>query len=362
MRSCLAALVVVALAAAARADDRKNAPVDSLRVDLGPVPDFTLQERSGRAVRRDDLKGKVWVAAFFYTCCAGDCPRLNAGMARLQQRLADCPDVRLVSISVHPEQDTAQVLKEYAYDYGADPERWLFLTGDEQAVYHLVRKGFYQGVQRHPGGPQGLDVDHTFNLVVVDRQGNIRGYLDGRTPENLARVEARVRELADESPPPANARTTAPTTTDATPAAPVSVFPAVNATLNGSCGLLLVFGWLAVRSRWITLHKVAMLTALGVSAVFLGCYLYYHFVVKDGQPTTFTGEGWVRPLYLGILLSHTVLAAVVAPLALVTTFFGLRGTIGRHMRLARWTLPLWLYVSVTGVVVYVMLYHLYPAH
>ena len=97
-----------------------------------------------------------------------------------------------------------------------------------------------------------------------------------------------------------------------------------------------------------------------VSAAFLGCYLYYHLAVLDGQPTRFTGEGPVRYIYLGILLSHTLLAAAVAPLALRVTYLGLRNRLGRHTALARWTLPLWLYVSVTGVVVYWMLYHLYP--
>jgi putative membrane protein len=92
----------------------------------------------------------------------------------------------------------------------------------------------------------------------------------------------------------------------------------------------------------------------------LASYLYYHAIV-GGKPTGFTGEGWVRPVYFGILISHTILAAVVAPLALFTTYQGLRNNLARHVRIARWTLPLWLYVSITGVVVYWMLYHLYPA-
>src|SRR4051794_40294520 len=105
MRACVAALLLIALTTApARADDKQNPKFDSLNVDLGQVPDFALTERSGRVVRRDDLKGQVWVAAFFYTCCAGDCPKLSGSMATLQKRFADCPDVRLVSISVHPEQ------------------------------------------------------------------------------------------------------------------------------------------------------------------------------------------------------------------------------------------------------------------
>jgi uncharacterized membrane protein YozB (DUF420 family) len=104
-----------------------------------------------------------------------------------------------------------------------------------------------------------------------------------------------------------------------------------------------------------------MLAALGVSALFLLSYLYYHFVVKGGQPTPFTGPTAVRRLYLAVLLSHTVLAVVVAPLALYTAYQGLRNRLARHVKVARWTLPIWLYVSVTGVVVYWMLYHLYPS-
>jgi uncharacterized membrane protein YozB (DUF420 family) len=125
--------------------------------------------------------------------------------------------------------------------------------------------------------------------------------------------------------------------------------------------LLLSIGYLAIRRRWLTFHKTCMLMALGVSVLFLASYLYYHFAVKKGEPTPFTGTGWIRPVYFTVLLSHTILAAVVAPLALFTAYQGLRDHLARHMRVARWTLPLWLYVSVTGVMVYWMLYRLYPS-
>jgi uncharacterized membrane protein YozB (DUF420 family) len=134
--------------------------------------------------------------------------------------------------------------------------------------------------------------------------------------------------------------------------------PAVNAVLNASSGILLVAGYLAIRQRAVRLHKICMLSALGVSAVFLGCYLYYHFVVKDGTPTKFQGTGWIRPTYFTILISHTILAATVAPLAIITAYLGISNRLIRHMKLARWTLPIWLYVSVTGVVVYWMLYQM----
>ncbi len=136
--------------------------------------------------------------------------------------------------------------------------------------------------------------------------------------------------------------------------------PTVNACLNGACTLLLIAGYVAIKRRQVAVHKGCMLSALAVSAVFLASYLYYHFVVRNGQPTTFTGPPMVRAVYLAILLSHTVLAVVAAPLALFTAWQGLRNNLQRHVRIARWTLPIWLYVSITGVVVYVMLYQLYP--
>jgi len=141
---------------------------------------------------------------------------------------------------------------------------------------------------------------------------------------------------------------------------PDVAWPTVNAALNGACGILLVVGYGAIRSGKIVVHKTCMLAALAVSAIFLTSYLYYHIAIRGGEPTRFTGPPGVRLIYLAILLSHTVLAAVVAPLALYTAWRGLTGKIDRHVRIARWTLPIWLYVSVTGVVVYWMLYHLYP--
>lgn len=137
-------------------------------------------------------------------------------------------------------------------------------------------------------------------------------------------------------------------------------FPSINAVLNASCAVLLVAGYVAIRRGQVTLHKSCMLSALGVSAAFLASYLYFHIVVREWQATRFVGPETVRTVYLTILLTHTVLAVIVAPLALVVTYLGLKDRLERHRRLARWTLPIWLYVSVTGVVVYWMLYRLYP--
>jgi len=138
-----------------------------------------------------------------------------------------------------------------------------------------------------------------------------------------------------------------------------SDLPALNAALNAASGVLLSLGYLAIRGRRVRTHITLMVTALVVSTVFLASYLYYHIVVRGGYSTPFTGQGWVRPVYYTILISHVVLAAVITPVALYTAYLGWRNR-PRHVWVARWTLPIWLYVSVTGVVVYWMLYRLFP--
>ena len=137
----------------------------------------------------------------------------------------------------------------------------------------------------------------------------------------------------------------------------VSDLPAVNATLNGTSAVLLILGFCLIRQRNMTAHKLCMLAAFGTSTLFLISYLVYHFQVGSVR---FGGTGWARALYFSILSTHTILAAVIVPLVLVTLSRALNERFDRHRRIARWTLPLWLYVSVTGVVIYWMLYRLYP--
>ena len=129
--------------------------------------------------------------------------------------------------------------------------------------------------------------------------------------------------------------------------------PAVNATLNGISAVLLVAGYLCIRSGRRTAHQRCMLGALGVSALFLVCYVIYHL---EAGSKPFEEQGSIRIAYFTILITHVVLAATIVPLALVTATRALRGRFDRHVRIARWTLPIWLYVSVTGVVIYAMLY------
>ena len=132
--------------------------------------------------------------------------------------------------------------------------------------------------------------------------------------------------------------------------------PAINATLNGLAAIFLLTGYALIRRGRRELHKRCMLAALTTSALFLVCYVVYHANVGS-RP--FAGQGAIRLVYFTILITHVTLAAIILPLALTTARRGLREDYGRHVRIARWTLPLWLYVSVTGVVIYVMLYQLY---
>ena len=143
----------------------------------------------------------------------------------------------------------------------------------------------------------------------------------------------------------------------------LSDLPAVNAVLNATATVLLIAGLLLIKSRRETAHKRVMLTAFAVSIVFLACYLAYHYDVrartgKSGVP--FAGPPPVSYVYYTILITHVILAATVPVLASVTIYFGLKDDRPRHLRIARWTFPIWLYVSVTGVVIYVMLDHVYP--
>ena len=138
-----------------------------------------------------------------------------------------------------------------------------------------------------------------------------------------------------------------------------SVFPALNASLNGASAVLMVTGHSLVRRGKVQLHRACMLAAVSTSTVFLACYLYYHAHVGSVH---FPGQGWARGLYFSILISHTILAAAVPVLVVLTLIFAFRQKFERHRRIARWTYPIWLYVSVTGVIVYLMLYQLYGAH
>jgi putative membrane protein len=138
----------------------------------------------------------------------------------------------------------------------------------------------------------------------------------------------------------------------------ISYLPHVNACLNGTSAILLFTGYSFIRSRNVAAHRACQIGALCVSLLFLASYLTYHYYHGS---TRFQGTGIVRPIYLTILMTHTVLAIVIVPLVALTFYRAFRNDFARHRRIARITLPLWLYVSITGVIVYLMLYQIYPS-
>ena len=195
---------------------------------LWEVPDFALIERSGQSVTRADLRGKVWIASIIFTRCVEECPLVSNHMARLQVTFAAEPDVRLVSISVDPAYDTPEVLTRYAQSFAAQPQRWLFLTGDKEAIYRLVREGFRLGLMdpqesvksstgpdaargrhvlwrwltpasalahpsAHPHDEAQRAITHSARLVLVDRQSRVRHLYNIADQSTLRRVPSDVR-------------------------------------------------------------------------------------------------------------------------------------------------------------------------
>jgi len=134
-------------------------------------------------------------------------------------------------------------------------------------------------------------------------------------------------------------------------------FPALNASLNGASAAFLLTGRVLIAKHRMAAHRACMIAAVVASALFLACYLFFHFKVGN---ILFLGRGWARPVYFAILISHLILAMVIVPLAIVTLNRGLRARYDKHRAIARWTWPLWMYVSVTGVIVYFMLYQWFP--
>jgi len=164
----------------------------------GVVEEFTLIERSGQPFSRAELKGRVWIVNFFFSNCTEVCPRTMPEMARLQTALADEAAVRLVSITVDPEHDTPAVLAEFAGRFDAQPGRWHFLTGGQSAIYDLSLNSFHLAVEQMPEGQHRHSGDaflHDSHFVLVDGNGQIRGYYDPFDAEALAQLLQDARSL-----------------------------------------------------------------------------------------------------------------------------------------------------------------------
>lgn len=205
--------VVLAIVIGAAMWPRGGAPVVLHSQPAGPTiegglpvlfeaPVFELVDQDGRPVANADLTGRVWIADFIFTYCAGPCPIMTQKMAGLQRALSDCGALRLVSFSVDPARDRPDVLGAYAARFGADPQRWLFLTGDdEKGIRRMIGEGFRLVAREttlEERADQGWDdILHSTQFVLVDDRGRIRGYYDSDDAERMARLERDARQLCD---------------------------------------------------------------------------------------------------------------------------------------------------------------------
>jgi protein SCO1 len=327
------------LVAGAEGRDR-TAPPLRIGQDLGkegyPLGTYKLTERSGKTVTEADLANDVWVAAFIFTRCPVSCPKISSVMKGLQGPLGKA-GVRLVSLSVDPEFDTPAVLTKYASGLGADPDRWWFLTGNQDEIVDLILKRFHLPIEqstRAEAASGAEAVRHSPRLVLVDRGNKVSGFFDSDDPIALQQLLAKATRKASWA----------------------RNLPVLNASLNGTCAVLLLIGWCLILLRRVKLHAAVMITAVGVSTIFLASYLLYHFLAGS---IAFEGTGGIRVVYRSILLSHTILATLgVVPLVSLTLIRAIQKDFTRHASLARVTFPIWLYVSITGVVIYWMLYQM----
>lgn len=350
--------------------------------DAKHVGEFQLVDQWGDPVTRESLLGTPWVANFVFARCVTHCPMMSRKIMELNQELADVP-VRFVTITVDPEHDTVPLMKEFSDTWNATKDRWLFCTGEPAQVWNLIRKGFKVAAWENVGTKKlpGMEFAHTNQLVHVDKDGVIQGRYDSGA---AFEVEVLKKVLKGQIQTPVKYR---PATLDAEGNAVVQKenpldklpewakrLPATNAMLNSFSTLLLLMGFFAAKAGKFRLHKRLMLTAFLVSIVFLVCYLtshwaLHHYAGLRGRP--FNGTGIIRPVYFSILISHVILAAMVPVLAIITIRNGLKAypdnatpeqlaALGHerrvHHRWAKVTFPVWLYVSVTGVVIYFMLY------
>lgn len=166
---------------------------------FGAVAEFALTERSGETVTGETLSGAPYIVSFFFARCGGPCPKLLGNVARLQQRLPDESPVKLVSITVDPDHDTPEYLATYAQNFSADSERWLFLSGTEDAIFGLMRESFHLALEVLPDKDvvMGMQITHDTRLVVVDGAGQVRGYYDGESDEEIEQALERALHLAD---------------------------------------------------------------------------------------------------------------------------------------------------------------------
>lgn len=379
------------------------------------VTGWSLTNQDGETVTPESLLGKPYVGTFIFTRCTTHCPDLVRRVFDLNQRLEDI-DVRFVTVSVDPDYDTVEHLKKYADNFGAEADRWMFLTGDKDEILKFAKFGFRQ-LPSEPLDAEsfiGPQAAHSLRLMHVGSDGRTVGTYHFRSEDDLLalrRVLEGKAETRDEHKPlpPAAATAKEENEEEAEPEPTASIssdvdrtfvafqeeggiadrdvqaseevqgseavdeadplaslpnwarrLPPVNAGLNAIATVFLLAGYVAIKKKRPRVHRNLMFATLAVSAVFLGCYLVYHWALHEytdapGKP--FPGTGVAKAIYYSILIPHMILAATVPFLAGLAVWRALQQRWQAHKRIVRWAYPIWLFVSVTGVVIYGMLYH-----
>jgi len=400
-------------------------PIEAIQKSVKiSFPKFELPESMGGTVSRESMKGKRWLANFIFTRCAGPCPMMTRDISELHRQVAKSnPDFCFVTFSVDPTHDTVDVLKKYAQTFRADHERWKFVTGNEEVMHDLIRRGFTQYVQPNLGELRkpGFEVAHSNRAVLINEDGIPVGSFVMTIPEDVVKLR-RIIEGKDDFPKPGagisfsatsgenpgvslnlvpvNDGDTIDGTDDAsesgiadenklqrsgtvqqteshganvkeTPQSknqeidrrlPVwaALMPKLNACLNSICIVLLLSGLAAIKAGKKIAHRNLMITSFIVSVAFLICYLSYHEVLHrftGYRGRAFDGGVLATRVYFGILIPHIILAALVPILALRVFYLAFKERWPEHRRIAKITLPIWLFVSITGVIIYGMLYH-----
>jgi len=170
---------------------KESSTLDDLPIS-GSVPDFEFTDSNGETITREDMEGKVWVADFIFTTCTMACPIMTGNMNIIHKSFKDDNNVRIISISVYPEYDTPEVLKEYASRYNANTDRWHFLTGPEESVKNIIKTGFKIGDYEDI-------IFHSEKFALVDVRGNIRGYYSGMETEDMSKLKKDIKRLLRES-------------------------------------------------------------------------------------------------------------------------------------------------------------------
>ena len=170
---------------------KESITLDDLPIS-GSVPDFEFTDSNGETITREDMEGKVWVADFIFTTCTMSCPIMTGNMNLIHKSFKDDNNVRIISISVYPEYDTPEVLKEYASRYNANTDRWHFLTGPEESVKNIIKTGFKIGDYEDI-------IFHSEKFALVDVRGNIRGYYSGMETEDMSKLKKDIKRLLRES-------------------------------------------------------------------------------------------------------------------------------------------------------------------